>query len=488
MKNLLITLTILLFTNLQILFAQFPIDGQYQSIHPTTTPLMPAYSGIVSDTSVPSTINIKRISQLYTPWNWYPDIEYAKIQTWNADGSLYKFRTGLVKDATTHTIVKQLPSGDLYPSYWSNTNTDLIYGFRENGDIKTYTVSDSTLQIVFSLQGYDIVKLGPGEGNIDKNDKYVALVGKKGLDLDVIVFDLQQNVIIHTETIVGAWGSSASIPKYIDWVSVSQSGDYLGIMWDHNQTSISNPFNTHYGVEIYNTTNVAFLRRIARYGNHGDFGYDANGEEVFVQFWGPNTSEHINMYYLDRIERIPLTTNFDFEAAGHISCRNINRPGWAYVTINDSSQSGQIVAMKLDTSGLVEHFGHHYSSNRVPLAVASPDGKKVMFRSDFGTNLSSGEVYVFESTISEIVGIDESQNDHLIAYPNPAKNRLKIEFNRTINDIYVFNNIGQKTLSLPGVNSLSKEINIEHLAKGLYFIIITTNTGEYYSKQFKKIE
>jgi hypothetical protein len=149
------------------------------------------------------------------------------------------------------------------------------------------------------------------------------------------------------------------MPEYVDWVSVSQSGNYIGIMWDHGNTSEANPFNGHFGVEIYNTTDLAFLRRIVEYGNHGDFGYAQDGDEVFVQFWGQ--TGRINMYYLDRLERVVIQTHTDIGQHGHISCRNLNRPGWAYAS-SDEFGYGVIIAVKLDESGLVEYFGHHYSS------------------------------------------------------------------------------------------------------------------------------
>ena len=487
------TLTISIFLSFcNFIYAQFPTDGQYQSIFTNATPEMPNYLNSVVDNTVPSPINIKRVTKYFEAWNWYPSLDYPKIQNWNADQSLYRISSWKVFDAQTHKEVQDLPGGSIYPSSWSNTNPDLIYSFQEDGKIKKYFVATNSIQTVDNIQGYEYIKLGPGEGNIDKNDNFVALVGKKGIDLDVIVYDLQNLKIIHTETFEGAWAEGNRLgiayPKYIDWVSISQSGDYIGIMWDHNATSKNNPFNTHYGVEIYNTSDMQYLRRVAVYGNHGDFGYAANGDEVFVQFWGSTGT--VNMYYLDRMERLVIATHSDFNGAGHLSCRNINRPGWTYLTQSSSAQSGQIIALKLDDSGIVEHFGHHFSSyansNKVALAVPSPNGDKVMFNSDFGDAANKDLAYIFEGTLASNLAVENFNNTTFKLYPNPTKNNVIIESNHTINTILIFNSIGQKIKTILDVNTLSTEINTEQLNEGVYFIKLTTNNGNYYSRKFVK--
>jgi len=275
-------LSIVLFLFVWNVKAQFPDDVQYQTIN-SVAPTIPAIYNSINDTSVPTTIEITRITDYVPSWNWYPIHEYAKIQPWNADASVYKFYSVAIYDGVTHQKIRDLPGGQMYPSYWSNTDSDKIYGFRENGNIVTYSIQNDVVQTLNTdIQGYDTVVLGPGEGNIDKNDQYIALAGKSGVDMDVIIFDLQANQIVHTETFAGAWGNNVSEPNYVDWVSVSQSGDFVGVMWNHGATSIDNPFNGHYGVEIYNTTDMNYLRRIAIYGNHGDFGYATNGDEVFA--------------------------------------------------------------------------------------------------------------------------------------------------------------------------------------------------------------
>jgi len=442
----------------------------------------------VTDNSVPNPVQITRITEQYDyvdgngdPQVWFPTHEYAKTQVWNADQTLFRIRSWKVLDATTYQEVQSL-SGAIYPSYWSNTNPDLIWSFKENGDVKKYTVSTDETQTVASIAGYEFVQLGPGEGNIDKNDHYVALVGKKvNGDLDVIIFDLQTAQIVHTETFAGAWGNGGiGFPEYIDWVSVSQSGDYVVIMWNHSTATESNPFNGHYGVEVYNTLDMQYQNRIIRYGNHGDLGYAIDGDEVLVQFYGLYGGGTIYMHKLDGSGSTVLNTHTDFGVAGHISCRNINRPGWAYVTHSLPAQSGQLVAVKLDDSGLVEHFGHHFSSAtsyaQAAMAVASPNGDKICFKSDFGTgpNTEPSVAYIFIANVAAASSVEEESINSVNSYPNPATDFIKIESENTIKNITIYDTTGQIVKILPVNNTNNINIAITNLKNGLYYIKVIT--------------
>ncbi len=491
MKTLLqILLTLLIFQSVQ---AQFPEDIPYQSIPTPSGVDMPAYLESVTDYSVSNPIQITRISEPYyyndnngDPQVWYPTHEYAKIQVWNADQSLFKIRSWKVIDASTYEEVQML--SDMYPSYWSNTNPDLIWSFRENGDIKKSFVSTGISVVVGQITGYEIVQLGPGEGNMDIDDHYVALVGKKANgDLDVIVYDLQNTGIVAIKTFEGAWGNGgAGFPDYIDWVSVSQSGNYVVIMWNHDTTSETNPFvengNSHYGVEVYNTTDMQYLHRIVDYGNHGDLGFATDGSEVLVQFYG-NGSGTLYMHKLDGTEsNIELISHPDFGVAGHVSCRNIQRPGWAYITHSLQEQTGQVVAVKLDGSGTVEHFGHHFSSSgsyeQAPMAVVSPDGAKLCFRSDFGTAPDDPSVvYMFIAQVENTESTGEQMLTCVHVYPNPVRGFVNIEIDGELGSIEMYNHLGQLIRRYDPEGASRYQVEVSGLPQGIYTFRIWDKSG-----------
>ncbi len=359
--------------------------------------------------------------------------------------TLYKFYSVAIYDAHTYQMVRE-PEG-IYYSLWSNTDPDLIYSFREDGVIQAYRVSENALDTIHILNGFDMVKVGPGEGNIDMNDRFVALTCKRDTDLVIVIFDLQNREIVATTEIDGAWGHG-SRPEYVDWVSVSQSGRFTGIMWDTGRTSPGNPFHGHYGVEIYNTEDMRFLRRLVEYGNHGDFCYSPYGEEIFVQFYGHGGT--INSFGLEDGHHTVIHTHSDFGYGdAHLSCRNLQRPGWAYLS-TDPERGGMILAVKLDGSMTVEFFGHHFSSSvnytKSPMPVPSPDGTGVMFNSDFGDSTNPELVYVFETSY------------------RPSQIEESLEIPSNVNGNYrVFDTAGRLVME-------GKVPQFHNLGSGIYFI------------------
>ena len=477
--------------------AQLPDDNSpYESIPTPATPELPDYGESITDTSVPNPIQITRITEVYNyvdnegnPQVWYPTHEYSKTQVWNADQTLYKILSWKVYDANTYQEVEDIDGSALYPCFWSNTNPDLLWSFRENGDIIQHFISTNTTQVVGTItnaegNAYEHVKLGPGEGNIDKNDHYVALVGKDGLDMDVIIYDLQNLQTVFTKKFVGCWqDGGANFPHYVDWVSISQSGAYVVIMWEHNNTSEENPYvengQSHYGVEVYNAMDMQYQNRLIHYGNHGDLGYAADGDEVLVQFYGVQ-SDGIYMYKLDGSGATTILQNSDFGIDGHISCRNINRPGWAYVTHADANQSGQMLAVKLDDSGTVEYFGHHFSSNtsyeQSPMATASPNGDKICFKSDFGTgpNTNPSVVYSFFANLSPSASVTEESMAKIRLYPNPADDFVTIQSTKNIKNILIYNTTGQIVKTLQNTDSKDIKLQLTNFVKGWYILKVIT--------------
>ena len=76
-------------------------------------------------------------------------------------------------------------------------------------------------------------------------------------------------------------------------------------------------------------------------------------------------------------------------------------------------------------------------------------------------------------------------------YPNPTKNNLTLRLNagETFNSVSIKNNFGQEVLfDSPSANdnSSQKNLDINSLSQGLYFIEITTQKGEKTVKKFVK--
>ena len=287
---------------------------------------------------------------------------YAKTQPWNADGSLIKLAgwPSPILDGETYELINWLtPTGGHH--VWSNTDPNTLYG--ESGNV-VYKVDARTgaFTALREFPEYDSLEFGPWEANISNDDRYMALAGQSGNDMVLIVYDLQNDDIVATRRFAGKWGQ-------FDWVSMSQSGEYVVVNWVY---PVGGLFLG--AVESYDR-NLNLLAELSPQGEHGDIGYDVDGNEVYVQV------NPITAYRLDTGEPTVVLSGSPYW--GHISCRNLNRPGWCYASVTASKE---VFAIKLDGSETVQMFSYTQmeSSSLSSLAVPSPDGTKVLFRSDWG--------------------------------------------------------------------------------------------------------
>jgi hypothetical protein len=280
---------------------------------------------------------------------------YSKTQPWNSDMTLIQMHSArVILDAKTYQVVKIQSGRD--EAKWSTVDPNILYyvsgnqfckwNVRTNADTVLHTFSEGN------------VSIGNYEGNISIGDKYVVL--NVGPTL-AIVYDIANDVVISKKDL-----------DPIDWASISQSGNYVVVRPDPQTL----------GVLVYDR-NLNLLRKIFNIGQHGDIGYDMAGNEVYAQMCP------IQMARLDNGQ----VTSFGADICGHLSTRNYRRPGWA--SVSDNSSSGEVFAIKLDSSKAVERFAHGRTTGTTydseAKGVISPDGSKVMWNSDWG----SGTVYAY---------------------------------------------------------------------------------------------
>jgi hypothetical protein len=94
----------------------------------------------------------------------------------------------------------------------------------------------------------------------------------------------------------------------------------------------------------------------------------------------------------------PLTDGVNESSVYHVSTRNLDRPGWAYVSwfkVDGSRYSDEITAIKLDGSGSVERLCHmHTAASGCYRCEAHPvpsrDGARVIFASNWDEDCGAG--------------------------------------------------------------------------------------------------
>lgn len=320
---------------------------------------------------------------------------YPKTQPWNSDGTKIMLQgyPMAILDGSSYEFLGFVDNPG--NGHWANTNPNIIYGTYLN-DLATVDVSDVSndqYQVIRTFQGYNEVSFGHGEGNISNDDRYIGLIGDDGSQTTLIVYDIPNDTIV---------GSKIVPAGDLDWFSVSPQGNYAVAMWRDDGSG------TTEGIKVYDI-DMSNERHIGDNTAHADIGIDVNGKEVIIQYgsteqWSLNYS--LQMIRLEDGAQFNLFPYINGEGiwGGHISTRNTDRPGWAYVSENCCAHetkpaANEVFAIKLDPSnpGIIQRFGKHQSKptnyGNEAMAVPNRDGTKIIFASNFYDSTVSNWTY-----------------------------------------------------------------------------------------------
>src|SRR5690554_670021 len=304
---------------------------------------------------------------------------YSKDSPWNSDETYIKLSgyPAPILDGATYKFVKwaNIPSS----ATWSNTNPNLMYGTSGNR-LVSFNIIINVSQTIYTFKDYQQISYGFEEGNMSYDDRYIGLIGENFDNVTLIVFDILNSSIVGTKYLGSKEG--------LDWFSISPLGNYAVVSWQPDGNA------DNQGLKIYDL-DFTNKRHLTDYTTHADLGIDTNGDEVYVAFGDLETRP--NNYYLKmiRLSDGVMTPLFKYTKAygvwgGHISSRNINRSGWAYISEGCCKTIGEkeIFAIKLDSSNIIEKFGvhhatYHESYQQGAQAVPNRDGTKVMFASSW---------------------------------------------------------------------------------------------------------
>lgn len=303
---------------------------------------------------------------------------YSVDSPWNSDGSYIKLSgyPAAILDGKTYKFVKwaDIPAS----ATWANTNPNIMYGTYKN-KLVSYDVRINTIQTIHVFKDFKEISYGFNKGNMSYDDRYIGLVGKNESDLTLIVYDIKNNQIVGTDPIGNV---------DLAWFSVSPLGNYAVITFGEDGDLPTQGLKA-YDIDLTNK------RHLNNYTTHSDLGIDADGQEVYVAFGDETTRPNGYFMKMVRLSDGLTTPLFNYTPDngvwnGHISCRNINRPGWAYVSEGCCETIGkkELFAIKLDSSNTVERFGLHHATyhdayQQQPQAVPNRDGTKIMFASSW---------------------------------------------------------------------------------------------------------
>jgi hypothetical protein len=183
----------------------------------------------------------------------------------------------------------------------------------------------------------------------------------------------------------------------LDWASVDQSGAHLVL------------HGTIGGVS--QNTKVLDRATLAPVGTwtdtplgHFDLGTDAAGNDV--AFGRASSGTYSNRFITRRLDTGAVTALLPNSGyfAYHASTRARQRPGWGEASVDPGYTppfTGEILWVKQDGSGAVQRLAHHRSTGSTYWAqaqgVPSPDGKRVLFASDWGVAGGPIQAYVVDT-------------------------------------------------------------------------------------------
>ena len=403
---------------------------------------------------------------------------YAKDQTWNANGTLIKLAgyPAAILDGETFEFLfwRDIPSY----GRWSNTEPNYMYGTPGNQFVK-FNVLTNTRQTLRVFSQYSSLDFGYGEGNQSNDDRYVGLIGQNGSDRTLIVYDILNDQIVGTKNI----GSNGDL----DWFSVSQSGNFAVVSW---RTDGSGPTQ---GLKSYDIT-MNNERHIYDTTAHGDLGIDVNGNDVMVAYEGESGWDQGSYVYSARLDGGGVTPLFQYPGGiwgGHISCRNTDRPGWAYVSeqccTSHDVASREIFAIKLDDSGIIERYAKHHNNvspgnGHSTMAVPNRDGTKILFASNWDNNNIMTDpnppAWILEAPQTLSVE-DETINDNdLVVFPNPTSDiiNIKLKGQLQVSKIQLTDMLG-RTLVNRSVNAYNEDmvLDLSSYPKGMYLLSVIAN-------------
>ena len=409
---------------------------------------------------------------------------YSKKPVWNADESLIFLekhdggRNPLFLDGETYEVLFY-GGASATEHRWHPTDPDLMVLVTDHA-VTTWNVRDDVITELFSLSGYRNFHLGPWEGNLSADGKWLAINAIRNADTTRVGFAVDlANGTKYPDLDISGFN--------VDWISISATGKYMVlngyIEGGDDQT------------QVYDLEGNKVGSLWSEYGrpSHYDLTVDENGDEVAV---GVSKSSPDDGHVIKRrLTDGAVTVLTHGGYATHNSTRCLDRPGWAISSFSHRGPGNwepyynEIVAVKLDGTR-VERLAHirglwkHYDNEAQP--CPSPSGNRVIFSSDWDSGDEIAQAYVIDFREKLIIGSSytEVNTDNLNIYPNPASDFI------TVPDLYI--NFDYRIFSMNGQlvqqgKAGTGPIHIPTINTGLY-VLELTRLSEYRRYTFSVVK
>ena len=349
---------------------------------------------------------------------------YSKQQPWSADESLISIENSggpspLILDGFTN-LPKYAPCSnyDLWDYRWHPSRAhphEQINVDSSGTRLSWFDVVSCTETRSWALPIAADYGIGSGEGNPSNDGRFVLIGGTRQiyvLDMDPQPpFAPYPNQRIGPALDVSNCGLSDCS---IDWSGMSASGKYAVVSYNGDNPRVFDVNASTLALTPHAMSTSSFRCQGTAAGGyvyslgHADVAVNPfdNNEDVLVgrdqcfPSSGQVNGVVVSNVMMARLRdgQITALTDPNNEAfASHVSTRNINRPGWAYVDYeveNGKRFSAEVIAVKLDGSKAVQRFAHEHSAfsgcyRCEPHASPSPDGRRIIFASNWADHCST---------------------------------------------------------------------------------------------------
>ncbi len=322
---------------------------------------------------------------------------YASSEAWNANQSLIVIQKGCpglcFLDGQSFRPLFQRRAGGACE--WHPTDPDLMICVGETG-IYRWSVREDTRSTTYLPAGYRDLKFGPGKGNLSRDGSRLVVRALDPAGAPVaFAYDLESGTKYPDIRLVELSGTNS-------YCSISPSGSFVYCFQTEKQGEET--VNESYVFDIEGKV-VQHWAEDHRPG-HGDMTIDADGSDVYV---GISKSEPDKFQVIKRrLSDGVVTVLSPRGMAQHVSLRNVNLPGWAFVTFGGTAERAsrrgvlpiyqEIVALRIDGSGEMRRIaqtrsvpdGYQSEAHASP----SPDGSQVVWASNWGKPEDGVAAYV----------------------------------------------------------------------------------------------
>ena len=385
---------------------------------------------------------------------------YSKRSVWNSDQSmmyLERHYPNLWLDGETYEVLftRNKPSSYLL---WSHTDPNIMYhtGRSGNSHIGSWDVVADVSTELIDLRDYTSCTFGDGEGNFTRDGTKAAIYGTRISDGKYVIFVV--DVVNKTK------GPDIELEVIdLDNCTMSSNGNYIII--NHNSDRLT----------VLDAKDGTLVWAETEYGlpSHFDVQVDQDGDEVIA---GVAKSNPYNGLVIKRkLSDGTITALTKSGYASHTSGRNLNRPGWVFVTYQNLQTNakylpyiGELVAVRLDGTRVERICNLRVDKRKLPSddqyyfeahGCPSPDGLRAVFASDWYSASYPVQAYVVDFRDSVLIsagtderfelrgtGLSELQN-----YPNPFNSETNIRFSVKAEGlalVKVFNIMGREVATI----------------------------------------